>query len=50
MKIILKYNAKVYDITTVEQIQKHFIAMIQQVVMNPEVHINELDLITSKSY
>ncbi|MCK6076527.1 non-ribosomal peptide synthetase [Paenibacillus silvae] len=46
MKIMLKYNSKVYDITTVEQIQKHFIAIIKQVVMKPEVPINELDLMT----
>ncbi|WP_434756702.1 amino acid adenylation domain-containing protein [Paenibacillus amylolyticus] len=50
MKIILMYNAKVYDLTTVEQIQNNFISVIQQVVTNPEVHINDLDLITSKSY
>lgn len=50
MKMILMYNAKVYDLTTVEQIQKHFISMVQQVVTNPEVLISDLDLITSKSY
>jgi iturin family lipopeptide synthetase B len=50
MKIILMYNAKLYDIATVEQIQKHFVSIIQQVVTNPEVHINELGLITSESY
>jgi iturin family lipopeptide synthetase B len=50
MKIILMYNAKLYDIATVEQIQKHFVSIIQQVVTNPEVHIDDLDLITSESY
>ncbi|MBY0204782.1 non-ribosomal peptide synthetase [Paenibacillus cucumis (ex Kampfer et al. 2016)] len=50
MKIILMYNAKLYDIATVEQIQKHFVSIIQQAVTNPEVHINHLDLITSESY
>ncbi|WP_258166452.1 condensation domain-containing protein [Paenibacillus sp. PCH8] len=49
MKIILMYNANVYDLSTVEQIQKHFISMIQQVATNPEVNINELALITSRS-
>ncbi|WP_228469442.1 non-ribosomal peptide synthetase [Paenibacillus sp. JNUCC31] len=50
MKIILMYNANVYGLSTVEQIQKHFISMIQQVVSNPEVKISELALITSNSY
>ncbi|WP_433581350.1 amino acid adenylation domain-containing protein [Paenibacillus amylolyticus] len=50
MKIILMYNANVYDPSTVEQIQKHFISMIQQVVSNPEVKINELALSTSNIY
>ncbi|SEL41109.1 non-ribosomal peptide synthetase [Paenibacillus sp. OK003] len=50
MKIILMYNANVYDVSTIEQIQKHFISMIKQVVTNPEAKINELALITSNSY
>ncbi|NEW06399.1 amino acid adenylation domain-containing protein [Paenibacillus sp. SYP-B3998] len=47
MKMILLYNANVYDLSTVEQIQIHFIEMIKQVVTNAKVSINELRSMTS---
>ncbi|HEY2494992.1 MAG TPA: amino acid adenylation domain-containing protein [Paenibacillus sp.] len=50
MKIILLYNANVYDSSTVEQIQEHFIAIIKQVVTNSEVKINELGMTRSSSF
>ncbi|MDR0268154.1 non-ribosomal peptide synthetase [Paenibacillus sp.] len=46
MKIILMYNANVYDLSMVEQIQEHFISIIRQVATNPEVKINELGLMS----
>lgn len=46
MKIILMYNANVYGLSTMQQIQQDFISMMKQVVTNPEVKINELGWIT----
>ncbi|MEW9697560.1 amino acid adenylation domain-containing protein [Paenibacillus sp. SI8] len=42
MKVIMLYNANVYDGSTVKQIQNEFITMIRQAVTNSEVKINEL--------
>lgn len=50
MKMILLYNANVYDLARIEQIQNHFISMIKQVVTNSEVKIDDLRLISSSSY
>nr|WP_250636801.1 non-ribosomal peptide synthase/polyketide synthase [Paenibacillus sp. IHB B 3084] len=44
--IMFRYNANVYDRATVERMQGHVLHVIQQIVNNPHIRVNELELVT----
>ncbi|MGQ3482117.1 amino acid adenylation domain-containing protein, partial [Paenibacillus sp. TY11] len=45
-KIIFRYNANVYDRATVKRMQGHVLHVIGQVVENPHIRVDELELVT----
>ncbi|MGN4562438.1 condensation domain-containing protein, partial [Bacillus cereus group sp. MYBK5-2] len=47
-KIRLNYNANVYDSTSIERICGHLIQVIQQVVNNPQICIQDLEVVTAE--
>ncbi|KEK20755.1 non-ribosomal peptide synthetase, partial [Bacillus gaemokensis] len=47
-KIRLNYNANVYDDASVERIRGHLIQVIKQVVNNPQICIQDLELVTAE--
>ncbi|RFT61006.1 hypothetical protein D0U04_30795, partial [Bacillus clarus] len=47
-KVRLNYNANVYDHTSVERIRGHLIQVIKQVVNNPQICIQDLELVTAE--
>ncbi|MFK4471620.1 amino acid adenylation domain-containing protein [Paenibacillus sp. RC73] len=42
------YNALAFDRASVKQIQGHLVQLLEQVVTNPNIQINELDIVTSQ--
>ncbi|MBE0343467.1 hypothetical protein E4V51_24545, partial [Paenibacillus sp. 28ISP30-2] len=47
-QIMFRYNANVYDRATVERMQGHVLHVIEQIVKNPHIRVNELELVTSE--
>ncbi|WP_010503429.1 non-ribosomal peptide synthetase, partial [Paenibacillus elgii] len=47
IQICFRYNAHVYDQTSVERIQGHLIHVMEQVVDNPYICVNDLELVTA---
>ncbi|MGG1619718.1 condensation domain-containing protein, partial [Paenibacillus sp. NRS-1781] len=45
-QIIFRYNANVYDLATVERMQGHVLHVLEQIVNNPHIRVNELELVT----
>ncbi|MGX1572818.1 amino acid adenylation domain-containing protein, partial [Paenibacillus terrae] len=45
-RIMFRYNANVYDRATVERMQGHVLHVIEQIVDNPHIRVNELELVT----
>ncbi|WP_255288952.1 non-ribosomal peptide synthetase, partial [Bacillus cereus] len=46
MQVKFEYNANAYDSTSIERIRGHLIQVIQQVVTNPQICIQDLELVT----
>ncbi|MWC31379.1 non-ribosomal peptide synthetase, partial [Paenibacillus sp. MMS18-CY102] len=46
LHLCYKYNALVYDQTSVERIQGHLIHVLEQIVNNPNICVNDLELVT----
>ncbi|WP_431088386.1 amino acid adenylation domain-containing protein [Paenibacillus sp. 8b26] len=42
------YNALVFDHEHMEQIQGHLLQLLKQVVLNPDILVNELDIVTEQ--
>ncbi|WP_155729812.1 non-ribosomal peptide synthetase, partial [Paenibacillus polymyxa] len=45
-RIMFRYNANVYDRSTIERMQGHVLHVIEQIVNNPHIRVNELELVT----
>ncbi|MEC4569497.1 AMP-binding protein, partial [Paenibacillus sp. CMAA1739] len=48
MKIRFEYNAKLYDREAVERTQGHLIQLLEQVVANPNIRVQELDVLSEQ--
>ncbi|WP_218936580.1 non-ribosomal peptide synthetase [Bacillus cereus] len=46
IKVHFQYNAHMYDDESIERMRNHLIQIMQQVVNDPQIGINELELIT----
>ncbi|PPQ49577.1 non-ribosomal peptide synthetase, partial [Paenibacillus peoriae] len=45
-RILFRYNANVYDRSTIERMQGHVLHVIEQIIDNPHIRVNELELVT----
>ncbi|KTS80138.1 hypothetical protein NS115_21295, partial [Paenibacillus jamilae] len=45
-RIMFRYNANVYDRSTIERMQGHVLHVIEQIVNNPHIRVDELELVT----
>ncbi|WP_337194240.1 amino acid adenylation domain-containing protein, partial [Paenibacillus sp. OT2-17] len=45
-RIMFRYNANVYDRSTIERMQGHVLHVIEQIIDNPHIRVNELELVT----
>ncbi|MGG4221695.1 amino acid adenylation domain-containing protein, partial [Paenibacillus jamilae] len=48
MKIRFEYNTKLYDREAVERTQGHLIQLLEQVVANPDIRVQELDVLSKQ--
>ncbi|MBE5097622.1 condensation domain-containing protein, partial [Bacillus thuringiensis] len=46
IQVQFEYNVNVYDSTSIERIRGHLIQVIQQVVNNPQICIQDLEVVT----
>ncbi|MGG1642432.1 non-ribosomal peptide synthase/polyketide synthase [Paenibacillus sp. NRS-1782] len=46
MKLLFQYNALVYDQETIEQIKGHLVHLMEQIVENPAISVDALELVT----
>ncbi|WP_155729820.1 non-ribosomal peptide synthetase, partial [Paenibacillus polymyxa] len=46
LRIMFRYNANVYERSTIERIQGHILHVIEQIIDNPHIRVNELELVT----
>ncbi|WP_156497273.1 non-ribosomal peptide synthetase, partial [Paenibacillus jamilae] len=47
-RIMFRYNANVYDRATIERMQGHVLHVIEQIIDNPHIRVNELELVTAE--
>ncbi|NMP12235.1 non-ribosomal peptide synthetase, partial [Paenibacillus polymyxa] len=47
-RIMFRYNANVYDRSTIERMQGHVLHVIEQIIDNPHIRVNELALVTAE--
>ncbi|MGG4187178.1 amino acid adenylation domain-containing protein, partial [Paenibacillus peoriae] len=45
-RIMFRYNANVYDRSTIERMRGHVLHVIEQIINNPHIRMNELELVT----
>ncbi|MFC0210897.1 amino acid adenylation domain-containing protein [Paenibacillus chartarius] len=48
IEIRLEYNASVYDRAMMEKIQGHLVRIMEQVAVNPDIRVDELELLTAE--
>ncbi|MBY0073287.1 hypothetical protein H7K28_25825, partial [Paenibacillus polymyxa] len=48
MKIRFEYNTKLFDREAVERTQGHLIQLLEQVVANPDIRVQELDVLSEQ--
>ncbi|MEE4571147.1 condensation domain-containing protein, partial [Paenibacillus polymyxa] len=48
MKIRFEYNAKLYDREAVERTQGHLVQLLEQVVAQPDIQVQELDVLSEQ--
>ncbi|MDN4080838.1 non-ribosomal peptide synthase/polyketide synthase [Paenibacillus polymyxa] len=46
MRLLFQYNALVYDSATIEQIKGHLFHLMEQIVENPAISVDALELVT----
>ncbi|WP_025028836.1 condensation domain-containing protein, partial [Caldalkalibacillus mannanilyticus] len=47
LKIILEYNAVVYDFNVIEQIQRHLLNLFAQITKNPQIAVQDIEVVTA---